>query len=104
MPKVYIVQEMHNHNYTPAGQFGELETLLPPNRQIMFNSQPVVLKLRDRLREFSDEDYILASGDPAAIGLVCAIAAERNHGKFKMLKWDRQSSCYYEVSLDIFPH
>ena len=40
-------------------------------------------------------------GDPAAIGLVCALASQHNQGRFKVLKWDRQESMYYPVSIDI---
>ena len=41
-------------------------------------------------------------GDPAAIGLACAVAASTNQGKFKVLKWDRQESVYYPVNINLF--
>jgi hypothetical protein len=41
-------------------------------------------------------------GDPASIGLCCAVAAAINHGRFKVLKWDRQSRDYYGVELDLY--
>jgi len=40
-------------------------------------------------------------GDPAAIGLACAIAANINQGRFNLLKWDRQEQDYYPVVVDI---
>ena len=43
-------------------------------------------------------------GDPAAIGLVCAMASHHNQGRFKVLKWDRQESMYYPVSMDVHGH
>ena len=41
-------------------------------------------------------------GDPAAIGLACAVAASTNQGRFKVLKWDRQESVYYPVNINLF--
>jgi len=41
-------------------------------------------------------------GDPASIGLCCAVAAAVNSGRFKVLKWDRQSRDYYAVSLELY--
>ena len=101
MSKVFIVQENPKANYMPAGRYGELETLLPPGDQIVFNAQPVVWKIKEKLRHFSDDDFILASGDPAAIGIACAVAAERNEGRVKILKWDRRAMCYYDVQIDL---
>lgn len=99
--KVYVVQESPGKNLVAAQSFGELETLLTQDRQIAFNSQPVVRALRTKLRQFSDHDYILCIGDPAAIGIAIAIACLFNEGRCKLLKWDRQSTSYYPVSFDL---
>lgn len=103
MPHVYVVQESPGKNLLTASDFGTVEVLLPPNRQIMFSPQPVVRSLREKLRNFGPDDMILAMGDPAAIGVACAVAAERTGGRFKMLKWDRETARYYVVELDVFP-
>jgi hypothetical protein len=39
-------------------------------------------------------------GDPAAIGICCAIAAQKN-GRYSVLKWDRQHMTYYPVAFSI---
>lgn len=103
MATVYVVQESPDKNILSAEDFGKIVILLPPNKQIMFSPQPVVRSLRDKLRNFGPDDFIMAMGDPAAIGIACAVAAENNGGRFKILKWDRVNQRYYQVDLDLFP-
>jgi hypothetical protein len=50
---------------------------------------------------FDDQDYLLCIGDPVAIGLATAVAASRNYGRVKLLKWDRQEHRYYVVKANI---
>lgn len=102
MPKVFVVQESPGKNLLPASDYGEVEVLLPPNYQMMFSPQPTVRQLRYKLRHFSDQDYLLALGDPTAIGVSCAIASQKTGGRFRMLKWDREQRRYYEVQVDVF--
>ena len=40
MSKVYVVQEMPNHDIASAMKFGELSVLLPSNTQIAFSTSP----------------------------------------------------------------
>lgn len=101
MSIVYIVQESPGKNLLGANKFGELKPMLPSDHQTVLDSTGTVRKLRHKLRTFSGKDYLLAIGDPVAIGIACAIAAENNGGRFKMLKWDRQEKLYYAVSVDL---
>jgi hypothetical protein len=103
MPTVFVVQESPGKDIIAAASFGNIEVLMPPNRQIMFSPVPAVRHIRDKLRNFSDEDFILAIGDPVAIGVACAIAADINAGRVKILKWDRLNTRYYPVTIDIHP-
>lgn len=102
MPKVFAVQDSPGKNILSASDYGEVEILLPARAQIMFTPQPVVRELRHKLRNYKPEDYILAIGDPSAIGVACSIAASKTGGRFKMLKWDRDERRYYAVDLDVF--
>jgi hypothetical protein len=101
VPKVYVVQEMFNHDISPAMKFGEVEVLLPHNTQIAFSTAPAVRRLKSKLRGFSDSDYILLTGDPVAIGLACAIASFYNSGRYTALKWDRREHLYIPVKIDV---
>jgi len=54
----------------------------------MLSTQPMVTQLRQKLQNFSDADYLLATGDPSAIAVAASIAAEFNRGQYKLLKWN----------------
>jgi len=41
-------------------------------------------------------------GDPAIIATTSAVVSDINHGKFKMLKWDRESSKYYPLTVNLY--
>ena len=96
---VYVVQEQPGRNILSAQEYGTIKVMLPPWGQIIFSVAPAVRQLKDHLKNFSDDDYILAMGDPTAIGIACSVAAKNNNGRYKVLKWDRQESQYYVVQV-----
>lgn len=101
MAKVFVVQETMKHNVLPAQQFGELFFLLPPQVQIGFSPGPMVNKMKRVLKGFSNDDYLLLIGDPAAMGIAAALASEYNNGRFRFLKWDKREMKYYPVAVDL---
>lgn len=101
MSKVYVVQEMPNHDIAAAMKYGEMVVLLPSYTQIAFSTVPTIRNLRHKLRNFNDKDYLLLTGDPVAIGLACSIAAFYNSGRYTALKWDRREKLYIPVKIDI---
>ena len=98
---VYVVQEVPKFNVLPARKYGELELMLPPG-QITLSAGPTVNRLKHKLREFTDMDYLLLIGDPLAIGLAVAIASNANRGKARLLKWDRQEKQYYPLNVNLY--
>jgi len=98
---VYVVQDVPGRNIIAATEFGELEGVLPAGNQIVLSPQPTVRRMVRALRNYTDDDYLLLMGDPAAIGLATAIAAQHNRGKVNLLKWDRIHNKYYPVKVDI---
>ena len=98
---VYVVQEVKSRNILSAEKFGTLELLLPEGSQLVLSTGPTVRRLRHRLRNFNDDDYLLLIGDPSAIGIACAIAATNNIGRFKCLKWDKREFKYYPVEVNL---
>ena len=98
---VYVVQEVPKFNVLPARKYGELELMLPPG-QITLSAGPTVNRLKHKLRNFTDMDYLLLIGDPLAIGLAVAVASNANRGKVKLLKWDRQERQYYPLSVNLY--
>tara|TARA_R110000751_G_scaffold97856_5_gene190435 strand:- start:2 stop:199 length:198 start_codon:yes stop_codon:yes gene_type:complete len=57
--------------------------------------------MKSILHDYTEGDYLLLMGDPAAIGVACSIAAFFNNGKYSILKWDRQEGLYYPVDINI---
>ena len=98
---VYVVQEVPTFNVLPARKYGELELMLPPG-QITLSAGPTVHRLKHKLRNFTDMDYLLLIGDPLAIGLAVAIASNANRGKARLLKWDRQEKQYYPLNVNLY--
>ena len=86
-------------NFSPAMQYGDLTVLVPAQTSLL-SSVPTVRTLRDKLRDFSDDDYLLPVGDPSIMMAAGAIAAEFNHGRVKVLKWDREQRRYLPIQLD----
>ena len=109
LSKVYVIQELPGtrlgtpkFNIMGASKFGELITLLPENSQIIMSPGPLIFKLRKLLNNFTKDDYLLLTGDPAIIGVACSIVSDITTGKFNFLKWDRQEKMYYPIKVNLY--
>jgi hypothetical protein len=100
--KVYVVSETKEHNISSALDFGQIEIVLPNNAQITFSPAPTVARIQRKLEHFNDEDYLLFIGDPTAIGILSAVAAQKNQGRYKCLKWDRLAKRYIPIQIDLY--
>lgn len=101
MPRVFVVQEVPGRNITHAFDFGTVEVLLNPGVHVVLSPGPIAKTMHSKLRNFTDDDFLVPIGDPAAIAMAASIASYYNQGRYKLLKWDRESSKYYPVSIDI---
>lgn len=106
---VYVIQDVPGTregrpkiNIIGASQFGTLKVLLPENAQIILSAGPLIFKLRQMLQNYTPNDYLLLTGDPAIIGVACSIASDITNGKYNLLKWDKQERRYYPVEIDLF--
>ena len=95
-PKINI---MGASRYSTSGKF---KFLLPEDSQKIFSPGPLIFQLRQKLRDFTSEDYLLLTGDPAIIGVACSIVSDITNGKYKLLKWDKQESKYYPISINLY--
>ena len=95
-PKINIIGAS---TYSSSGKF---KFLLPEFSQIIFSPEPLVFKLRKGLRDFTKEDYLLLTGDPAIIGVACSIVSDITNGKFNLLKWDKQERKYYPIEINLY--
>ena len=107
--KVYVIQEIAGTadgrpkiNIMGAAEYGKFEFLLPELSQIIFSPGPLIFKLRKSLRNFTTEDYLLLTGDPAIIGVACSIVSDITNGKYNLLKWDKQERKYYPIEINLY--
>ena len=108
-PIVYVLQEVPGtragrpkFNIIGAQKYGRLKVLLREDSQVVMSSGPIKYKLERLLKDFSDDDYLLLSGDPQIIFIVGAVIAKVNNGKAKSLKWDRQEQTYYPLDFNLY--
>ena len=108
-PKVYIIQEIPGTkegrpkiNILGAKEYGEFVFLLPELSQIIFSPGPIIFKLKKLLKDYSDKDYLLLTGDPAIIGVACSVASDMTGGKYNVLKWDKQEKKYYPIKINLY--
>ena len=69
---------------------------------MIFSPWPLIIKLKSLLKDFKSTDYLLLTGDPAIIGVVCCLISDITNGKFNLLKWDRQEKKYYPIEIDVY--
>ena len=111
-PVVYVIQEIPGTqagnpkiNIMGAASYSTTNDfifLLPELSQIIFSPGPLIFKLRKGLKNFHVKDYLLLTGDPAIIGVACSIVSDITHGKYNVLKWDKQERKYYSISINLY--
>ena len=110
--KVYVIQEIPGSKagspkiniigasvYSTSGKFN---FLLPEFSQMIFSPGPLIFKLRKGLKNYTSEDYLLLTGDPAIIGVACSIVSDITNGKYNVLKWDKQERKYYPIEINLY--
>tara|TARA_R110000824_G_scaffold2970_8_gene13595 strand:- start:3489 stop:3827 length:339 start_codon:yes stop_codon:yes gene_type:complete len=100
MPTVYITQEVERWDIFPARKFGDVKAILPSTAQVVLSAAPTLRKIRRALKDFTNEDYLLMSGDPIIMGLCMMVATDLTQGQLRLLKWDKREKDYYEVLVD----
>ena len=105
---VYVLQELTGTkagapkiNIMSASKYGKFKFLLPEFSQIIFSPGPLIFKLRNLLKDYTVEDYLLLTGDPAIIGVACSIVSDMTGGKYSLLKWDKQDRIYYPIKINL---
>jgi len=106
---VYVIQEIPGTkegrpkiNIMGAQKFGKIKVLLKEDSQMIFSPGPIIFELRRLLKKYRTADYLLLTGDPAIIGVACSVVSDITHGKYHLLKWDRQERMYYPISINLY--
>ncbi len=114
MSTVYIVQEPNRvtkengkvksvvpvYNYAPAKAYGDLTYMLDQGNA-RFSPRQTVRELTHALRNFTEDDYLLPTGDPGIIGVAMALAFKQTRGKLKVLRWMRKERSYIVLEYNI---
>jgi len=92
-PKVYVIQQIPGTsegtpriNILGAREYGDFVFCLPEKSQIIFSPGPLIFKLRALLKDYTTNDYLLLTGDPAIIGVACSIVSDITNGKINFDK------------------
>lgn len=110
--KCYIIQEPLKWDHSKEQmvpvmdfrkvlEYGEPIVCLSPG-PVSLSPGPTIDTLRDKLKNFTDDDFIVSVGDPSAIFIAAMIVGDINRGKCNILKWDKQSKRYIKVVIDIY--
>ena len=106
---VHVIQEIPGTkegrpkiNIMGAQKFGKIKVLLKEDSQMIFSPGPIICELRRLLKNYRPTDYLLLTGDPAIIGVACSVVSDITHGKYNLLKWDRQERMYYPISINLY--
>ena len=109
LPIVYVIQEIAGTkdgkpkiNILGAAEYGTFKFLLPELSQMIFSPGPLIFKLRKGLKDYTTEDFLLLTGDPAIIGVACSIVSDITNGKYNLLKWDKQERKYYSITINLY--
>lgn len=109
MSKVYILQEVMRrhpetgrttpaHDFGPAGVYGELVFVIDAESRPSIVGRTLVNQIKEVLRDYTEDDYILPVGDPSLMTIAGAVVSKISK-KFKILQWDRRSRAYIEMEV-----
>ena len=110
MSKVYVVQSTRKRDQRdgsfkpkfdlePAKTWGELVELVSPTAK-PFNAQVLIDEMREKLKDFSDEDYLLPIGNVTIISMAVTLAQEQNNGRVKLLQWSGTNQSHVSIQCD----
>jgi hypothetical protein len=85
---------------SPAAAYGNIEVLLEPG-PVALSSAPMMRTLKKKLKNFSDNDFLVAVGDPSAIAGASMVASLVNNGRVNLLKWDKKERSYIQINLEV---
>lgn len=91
----------NKYDITPAREYGELVILLQPGNLYRDDMAAAMRRMEETLVDFSDQDHLLAIGDPVAIAAAVLIAGRSNKGQVSMLKYDRFAGKYSSYGISV---
>jgi hypothetical protein len=109
-PRVFIPQviekwDANNDRFVPvydfasAAEYGMITTILDRNDNPLFLAR-LTSKIRTTLKDFNDDDYFVAVGDPSVVA-ICAGLILRRSNNLKLLKWDKRTGRYIVLQISV---
>jgi hypothetical protein len=88
-------------NITPAREFGEIVELFPFKANYL-DGRAAARTCREKLKNYNYAagDAVLLLGDTVIMACVIAVLAA-DHGRFHVLKWDRNLGRYVRIAIDL---
>jgi len=98
--KVYVTQESQL-DYTEALKYGDIVFLTSPGDRLSavptsLGNEEITWKIDTRLKDFTEDDYLLCTGAPAHMAIAGAALGDRLK---KMLVWDNRTSSYFPLRI-----
>jgi hypothetical protein len=85
----------------PATAYGDI-VFLNPDGPISYAAGPMLLNMREQLRDFDPaEDYILPVGDPAIMVATGFLLHSMGWNWFRLLKWDHHTRRYTAIRYNV---
>ena len=115
-PKVFVVHEplkkqvssegvvewVRTRDITVAREYGDLVYVYPAGH-LTQDPAAMVKVAREKLADFTDQDYLLLSGDTAGMAIASVIAAQQLEGNtINYLVWDGRQKRYFKLSADVW--
>lgn len=110
-PKVFIIQNSYTrdiqggplrpkYDLRGVNAFGHPVEILHGQMSPLATA-PAMAELRHALRNYSDDDYLLAIGAGAFLIAAGAIAASHNNGRVHVLYWNGDAQKYFPLTFDV---
>lgn len=99
---VWIVHRQDQMDYSSAQVYGELRSMFTGPDCASWWKPDLIEALRDIvLSSMSPEDWLIVTGDPVAIAVVCSLMGAEGFEELRLLKWDRKERAYHPFIISL---
>lgn len=105
--KIFILQDMPNHDYSPAGEFGDLVFVGDADLNSRFGivetpgNISTVRSIVDVLTSYVEGDAIVVDGNPIMVAAAIQFVTNELMLDANLLKWDNRRYAYIETAYPV---
>lgn len=103
-PTNNTISWVRSRDLSAAHEYGEMRYVFPAGR-LTQDPAYLVATAREKLSDFTSNDFLLLSGDTAAMAICSIIAAQRiemGENKIRFLLWDKRLANYYIMAPEVW--